>query len=431
MNCLNDKTLREYAAGRLDADETASVYAHICACKKCREKYNDLVECKRAIWSIGCNLLDTYDCPEYEELSDFVSETLAKEAADRVRTHIAQCKYCHRDVASIQEIRSRASLAGEIEVYPDKFALKKEKRLAALWRQALAGAAAAAVIAAAITLTQTTAKLPSVTPQTAAKPSTNIIATKPDKQTPNVSAGKLHKKPVHIASSQTGKDKIVKIHSNRDDSISVALKDADVIVKEHSGKYIININEQTLAELVDRKLKNGSLPAVFTLAKNPTSLRGAANSIEIPKITPKSYGTAESKPEFRWEPVDGAIRYRIEVFKLDGTPVIAAETEDTFFMPEENLPAGGYKWIVGIRRAELADIRWSKADAFRVLSAKEKSLIELAEQKHPESKLVLGCVYEYLGLNEEAAQQFEQLVKENPDSELAKKLLAGVTKKLH
>jgi len=436
MNCLSDKTLREYAAGILDAEATASAYAHICSCDKCRAKFADLIESKRAIWSIGCNLLEIDNCPEYEELSDFVSEKLAKDAAERVRIHIAQCEYCHRDVESIQKIRSKASLSGELEVYPGKFSTHRERHWVSVGWRALAGTAAAAVVIAAVFLTQPTAKSPSGSIQTAAKPNTNIGIThaKPNAKiaTSNNNTFSTQKRPIQTAANlqiDKGSPRIIGTE-HKSASVAVALKDGDVVVKERGGVYSVNINEKALAELVERKLRNGSLPAAFTLAKNTASLRGVADSIDIPKLSPESYGIADSKPEFKWEPIDGAIRYRIEVFKLDGTPVIAAETENTSFIPDENLPAGGYKWIVGVRRAELADIRWSKADAFRVLSANEKSLISIAERRHPGSKLVRGCVYEHLGLNEEAAAQFEQLVKENPDSELAKKLLEGVTKKL-
>jgi hypothetical protein len=63
---------------------------------------------------------------------------------------------------------------------------------------------------------------------------------------------------------------------------------------------------------------------------------------------------------------------------------------------------------------------------FRVLDQTKANELENARRAHPSSHLTLGLLYADAGLLREAEQEFRQLQKANPNSELARNLLRQV-----
>jgi hypothetical protein len=204
------------------------------------------------------------------------------------------------------------------------------------------------------------------------------------------------------------------------------MQDGNVTVREAGGKFVATVDEQQLAALVQKKLRDGKVAPSFVVASREDMVRGRAEQVKVSKLSPTPYGLADNKPEFKWGPVDGALKYRVEVYDLDGYNMMPPiETESTSCQSDTALPPGRYKWVVLVSLGARSEWLWSQAQAFRVLSDREQSLIAQAKRTHPDSHLVLGTVYESLGLNDDAVQEFESLQKDNPDSKLAAKLLAG------
>ena len=65
-------------------------------------------------------------------------------------------------------------------------------------------------------------------------------------------------------------------------------------------------------------------------------------------LAPAPEATAGQPLAFAWRPVEGAVRYRVEVLGGDGEVAIEAETRDTAVTIEgvARLPAGSYRWWV-------------------------------------------------------------------------------------
>jgi hypothetical protein len=416
MQCFDERKLRQYLEGKLSADEMIAACEHVRSCATCKSKVMESRAFNSAAFSIGQSATNTCQCPDYDDLSSYVDNVLAHESHQKIERHLNVCELCWSDVEALQAARSRASLAPPITVQPGMFTPKKSW-LSFTWPKV---AAIATPVAAALVITLALTQPHGVKP-------VKVASTEPSRHAPAL------KNPVIDAN--TGKQP-AKVDEPPVKPVFVAeLHDSAVSVGRTDGKLTIRTDgrdiEKQLAALVKAKLRNGSVPASFQMAK-ADDVRGPETLSAIKKLSPSPDALVGSRPVFRWEAVDGASKYSIEICRFDGTTALYAETESPNYQPDRlhKIPAGGYKWMVRARRGLSGEWQWSKAETFRILSAKETNLIASARRNYPGSHLMLGTVYESLGLNDSAVKEFRALAAENPRSKTAKKLLHGAESKL-
>lgn len=426
MQCFDEQLLSRYMQGALSVADMIAAGEHICECAVCRTKLNATSSYRKALRLIEEASIGIGDCPEYEELSAFVDDTLPHETHQRILRHVNVCELCWHDMETLQAVRSRASLAPSITVRPGMFNTRRFWTVFG-WRQlsAVSATTAAVILAFVLTNPNPTRVIPIATD----KPGHKIVATNPVDKTPSASVADINStKP---AIGQNPKATPSDNQQPPDEEFVAELHDGSVIVGRLGDKVTARSSgrefEAQVAKLVDMKLRDGRVPSSFQIAK--VEVRGPDDIVEIEKISPAPGGLSSSKPIFEWKPIEGSSKYRVEVYQLDGTPVYTAETEETSYKSDKTLPAGIYKWVVRARRGPFGEWDWSKAASFRILSAKETNLIAQVKRDYPGSHLVLGTVYESLGLNGDAVREFRALENVNPDSSLAKKLLSGALRK--
>lgn len=412
MQCFDERKLRQYLSGRLSAEEMIAVCEHVCSCAACKSKVMESHDYGNAAFSLGQSITNTCDCPDYDDLSSYVDNILAHESHQQIDRHLNVCECCWNDVAALQAARSRASMAPAITVQPGQFTTKRSW-LSFSWPKvaAIATPAAAAVIIALALAQPHSAKPVKIAKVEAPR---HIEYVNPKVVVPN------EKLPVKTPGVKPVKPaKPVFIAELNDGAVSVGRTDGKLTIRT-DGRDI----EKQLAALVKTKLRNGSVPTSYQMAK-VDDVRGPESLTEIKKILPAPNALVGSRPSFQWEAYDGASKYSIEICRFDGTTVLYAETESTNYQPDGNhkLPAGGYKWMVRARRGLTGEWQWSKAETFRILSAKENKLIASAKRNYPGSHLVLGTVYESIGLSDSANKEYRALAAENPKSKLAQKLV--------
>jgi hypothetical protein len=447
MRCLNEQKLKMFLQGMLTAEEMIAAGEHVHSCAACRAKIATMPAYHAASWTVGQTAMAINDCPEYEELSDFVDNVLAHEAHQRVNQHLNVCELCWRDVETLQAARSRASLAPAMTVHPGHFAPRKSwtnfgwQKIAALSSTATAVAIAAVFLLnsnpsgvggngqiAAIKKPINMVQSPAVEHGKPEAPSEVIIPGKgSNTKTPvtGISTNDREKPSNHMQPPTTSVPKREYVAMLKDGTVTVSRTGRKIAITS-DGRNL----EARLAVLLKQKLRDGKLPPSVQMASLPSEDRlrdlGPRDIINVQKSSPAPGAILEEMPEFQWASVEGATKYRVEVYKLDGTSVIQAETDETSYRHDENIPAGIYKWVVRVRRGVIAGWEWSNASAFRVLSPKEAELLATARHKYSDSHLIMGTVYESLGLTKDAAKEFQTLMNENPNSALAKKLLANI-----
>lgn len=149
-------------------------------------------------------------------------------------------------------------------------------------------------------------------------------------------------------------------------------------------------------------------------------------------ISPARTVTANDRPTLKWASIPGAASYRVYVGDA-GTCEVASSGEllppVTEWTPSAPLPRGKvYTWAV-IAKINGSDVIVPAASQpemkFKVLSG--ETLRDLtALQTRTRSHLALGIFYARAGMLEDAEREFQALIKQNPQSAVAMRLLRSV-----
>lgn len=140
------------------------------------------------------------------------------------------------------------------------------------------------------------------------------------------------------------------------------------------------------------------------------------------------------RPTFRWQPLKDAESYVVEVFDVNFNKVASSQpTQKTEWTVNAPLKRGTiYQWqVTAIKDAQeiKSPVRPAPDAKFKVLDAAKASEIGQAKRKYKNSHLLLGILYANAGLLQEAENEFQALLKQNPKSEAARKLLQKVRQK--
>lgn len=139
----------------------------------------------------------------------------------------------------------------------------------------------------------------------------------------------------------------------------------------------------------------------------------------------------EQRPAFSWRPLTGATSYVVSIFDANFNRVATSPPlSKTNWTVDVALQRGqSYSWEVAATKdgKEItAPVAPAPRAQFKLLEAEKLSAFSKLKQQKPVSHLALGLMYARFGLVSEAEGEFRKLVKENPDSALAKKLLRTV-----
>jgi hypothetical protein len=173
-------------------------------------------------------------------------------------------------------------------------------------------------------------------------------------------------------------------------------------------------------------------PAILkNLAGQENALRGSKNEKPFRLIFPSRTVIVSDRPALKWERVSGASSYRVYVNDSAGHEMARSEelpSERTEWLLPKALKRGeiyGWTVVAVVDGKEIASPGPSASEVkFQVLSV--TSLQQLTKLKKTGSSLALGVFYSHEGMIPAAEHEFQDLVRENPRSVVAKKLLVGV-----
>jgi hypothetical protein len=190
------------------------------------------------------------------------------------------------------------------------------------------------------------------------------------------------------------------------------------------------------AQVVKETLLAQDMPRPAELAEltgEHGALRGdPAGGQSFRLLSPSRTVIADERPTFRWEALPGATGYRVYVGDKHNREAANSgelSPSSTEWTPSTPLPRGGvYTWVV-IAKVNGGDVVAPAASQpemrFKVLSA--EALRELTEFRNGRrSHLALGIFYARAGMVEEAERELTALVRQNPKSQVARKLLRSV-----
>lgn len=182
--------------------------------------------------------------------------------------------------------------------------------------------------------------------------------------------------------------------------------------------------------LTSQRLEESSLLA--GLKRPASSLMGSDDEGNKFSVTaPVGKVMLSDRPTFRWSQLTGASGYVIEVYDEKFNLVVTSSqlTGNLWTAPQSLKRGAAYSWQVKATKdgQEFKSPRPPMPQAkFRILDQAKASELAHAQRAYPSSHLTLGLLYTQAGLLDEAERELRVLQKANPNSGIARRLLASV-----
>ena len=397
---LSTEQIRQYQQNELGRPELIEVDGHLSRCDTCRGKIEvkqPVVESLRR--EFGPVAEEQINHLSFDQLADFVDGKLDAVDQEIAESHLEICTTCQKErddlIAFKQEIRAVPAPMG------------RQIRWTPVLVRATALAAVMAFVAWASTVTLR-----------------NRVADL-DKQLERADA------------------EIQKLREERTKQIASS---ASVTIKDGSGNITIDRNgnlhglESTPAEyqaIVRTALLNKQIQTPPDLEKLITKsgvvLGDSPKEIPFKLLKPVGTMVASDRPEFRWEPLAGAEKYRVTV--LDDAFNPAADSGwlmGTSWSPSNPLSGGNsYIWqVTAVQKGkEITSPQPPAGEAwFQVLDQPKLEQLEKAQSQFSGSHLLLALLYAQNGALDEAEEELRLLAAANPNSKEPKELLLQLQK---
>ncbi len=193
-----------------------------------------------------------------------------------------------------------------------------------------------------------------------------------------------------------------------------------------------------LSAELQQAVKTALTRQTLEITPPPAELAGRAGTMASGKegvpfglLGPLKSVSRTDRPAFHWQPMKGASNYIVTVFDQNFSAVaVSGKLSGTNWQITSPLPRGNvYMWQVAALKdgQEIISPTAPAPEArFKVLEAEYLRDIEQADKSR--SRLASGLAYARAGMLREAQQEFGALLRANPDSPVARKLLQTIQK---
>jgi hypothetical protein len=301
----------------------------------------------------------------YEQMDDWVEDRLEPADRELVMAHIGLCPPCARQLIAYQEYAPVMAAPVRTGIYLAAKPVEEKQSFWSFLKQPQYALGAAALIAFAVITPFTRHPGPEQTGAILAPTSTAVESTVPAQNSPLMDEA---------------------------------------------------LNASELDSLPD-SLRVGAKEAISDSVQRPASLKGLASGSDPVLEYPFSEVVADTQPALRWKAF-GDSTYSVSLSDPRGLISRRAGLKDTSWTPPSALSRDRiYTWEV-----ESAGVK--HRGTFRVLSESQEKQLEKVRSEHGNSHLVMGAVYEEMGLLAQARQAFEAMAKDKSQSQQAAKLLS-------
>ena len=415
---LTEPEIELYRRREGEEAERQTTAAHLAICEHCVKRVYDREHSILAVNALTEALLSVNEEPfhlSHADLKEYVSDHAAK--ADRIvcESHIDICEQCREELRLLSAAQ-----------HPTRSKANSEDRLA--WLRTGWWANTPVRVAAAIGLVGLIAFGVMLIRQQSSAPTPVQLAGNGSRETPMVSA------PVDATRDGPA------VPDSSQQSIVVHLKDnGKEIGLDHQGKLA---GMEELDESTQRIVKNAlageplARPRVLDELSSPhielLGEQSAGNTFQL--IGPLGKIITEARPTLRWKRLNGATSYVASVFDSKFNLVTRSAPLSQLPQPAWTVAAPlqrgqNYFWeVTAVKEGKEVVVPVAPAPRaqFRILEADKLSALQNLKRQKPTSHLALGLTFARFGLVKDAEGEFWYLLKENPDSATAKRLLRTV-----
>jgi hypothetical protein len=418
---LTQKQIEDYSLHRLTPAELLAVSDHLDECEACRLRLESGVSSDTAFVAVHQQVLSENGGRVHltdEQAAEYVDKNLRGEAVEFVNDHLRSCEQCAVAVRDLRDFRNEIAPSLDREcgptTAPPVAKIRWREKFISLFKTAplpaFGGAVLATLLVAAIGW---------------------IIWRTP----------KENKQQIAIAPTP-----VVQPTPALEPSITPETHAAAVVAQLNDGNGVLTLDQQGRLSGADK------LPAAYqNLVKKALTSQRIERSSQLQGLTrasgtlmgtdsesqgfsviePAGNVVLSNQPTFRWSTMPGAAGYVVEIYD-DQFKLVASSPESTRSSWTATTPlARGkvYSWQVKAIKddQQVTSPRPPAPQAkFRVLDQGKANEIAQAKRAYASSHLTLGLLYADAGLLREAEQEFRLLHRANPESEIARKLLAQV-----
>jgi hypothetical protein len=407
--------------------EWLSVTDHLAVCELCRLQVEDVVGNEVTYLALKSLVFDEAEASiavaeglhlTFEQMAGFVDESIARGKLHVVKEHLAWCEECESAVEDLRTFKKqvvvelerkgrRKSMRGKVSRWPRLIAALASMRPKS---PVLALGSALAIIFLAVGWLAWQ-ELPGM------KIKPEVAGTGP---TP-VSSPSVVPSPVPVIIAQLN-DGVGRITLDAKGKLSG--------VDQLPAAYQQMVKKALTEQRIER--------SEFVAQSSQPGLRSRGGSgisrEKFSVIEPVGEVILTDRPTFRWTQLEGAMGYIVEIYdegfnRLVSSPQLSA---NSWSVPEAIKRGGSYYWQVkAIKQGQ--EFKAPRPPApqarFRILEEAAADELAKARRSYASSHLTLGLLYARAGMLDEAEEEFKALLKNNPDSALAQRLLRQIREK--
>src|SRR5437660_267024 len=430
---LSNQTVERFHSEALTKGDRTEMYNHILRCEPCRKLVVTPETEAVAVAALTDHLLPQMGDDPYHldaaTIEAFVDDKLDLFDRSTARLHLEDCAECSDEVTDFRESLAtmravaRDSESRRVEVVAPRraFVFAMPMRIAAMI--AVIAFAALALLAVWRWKSSAPTNAPGIDTRAGSQPTPLASPV-----VPSLAPSPSTLNPPKLAENLPGRS------GTETPTHSVALKDGSNEISIDQAGNVVGL---PLLPAESRQAVKNALTGEALLRPNvlddvavadASTRGGTGNEERIRIVSPTRTVVWQDKPILRWKSSKSAEGYRIEI----------ADSNFRQVAKSDDLPASSQAWTsaVALKRGQV--YTWTiravnkegnlsevaSQGKFKILP--EGRLRELNQLKGRRSHLALGLFYAREGMISESEREFGILVKDNPDSALAKKLLSEV-----
>ena len=443
---LSTQDIQRYRQRQMSPQELRAVHDHIATCETCRAPLRDAKRSqvvRAALWADLQTARVAAEHLSYEQREAYVDETLDTIDRSTVESHLAFCPQC---AAEIRDLRAfRAMLTTHPAQGQDAPVTRPVwEKFLAWWRVPthwiplqLAGTAAVVVLCVWLAMRPLQMQL--------ARMETRLSHLQQTNDTLQTQLTKLQMENKGIqekyrTAESTIADLQIKLAQLQQPQNSKP-KTQNLVVLNDGGKRVTldkqgNLSglsslppayqQRVKAVLATGKVKTPSALLAQLVVKSGGPLMGPDEGLS--PVSPVGTVVLTDKPTFSWKPLEKAARYTVSVFDEKEDAVDEQTVSETRWTPTKPLPRGkALLWQVIVLDEDGKVIETPSAQArFKILEESEVAQLNRVRNISANSPLTLGVLYAERGLLDDAEREFQKLLRDNPNSAIAQKLLNDV-----
>ncbi len=214
----------------------------------------------------------------------------------------------------------------------------------------------------------------------------------------------------------------------------VSLADGSGMIEIDAGGKLKGLNAPQFEARIKAAMTTQNIE-ISTAARELRSKSGvlmgdAQPGVPFALTSPVGKVIESARPQFRWNALDQAESYVVSVYDSDFNKVAESPPLKQNSWTSISLKRGNvYQWqVTALRNGEAirSPSRPAPDARFRVIDSVAANEIESAKRNFGSSRLLLGILYANAGLLDDAEREFQALLRKNPNSEAARRLLNKV-----